>query len=194
MGSRTEAFVTNRRLLLSSSDAFGRVMYSYKEIAELAGYTARVSGLLDSMEEVKAGRFQKKLVSSASDPENAALLKSRGTIVESADIIFENVPIVTPAGEVLIKSMSFHVKPGMPTLILGPNGECRRVGPGDAALLTLSCLRLRQELPLPSARRALALPRRHHPQAEAVRDLLRAAAAVHKSRLAPRPAHLPDHR
>ena len=35
MGSRTEAFVTNRRLLLSSSDAFGRVMYSYKEIAEM---------------------------------------------------------------------------------------------------------------------------------------------------------------
>jgi asparagine synthetase B (glutamine-hydrolysing) len=30
LGVRTEAFVTNRRLLLSSSDAFGRIMYSYK--------------------------------------------------------------------------------------------------------------------------------------------------------------------
>ncbi|PWN42022.1 hypothetical protein IE81DRAFT_323838 [Ceraceosorus guamensis] len=122
LGSRTEAFVTNRRLLLSSSDAFGRVMYSYKEVAELAGYTARVSELLGTMEDVKAGKFDKKLVSSASDPEVAQLLKTRGKIVESEDIIFENVPIVTPAGEVLIKAMSFHVSPGMPTLILGPNG------------------------------------------------------------------------
>lgn len=30
LGARTEGFVTNRRLLLSASDAMGRVMYSYK--------------------------------------------------------------------------------------------------------------------------------------------------------------------
>ena len=41
--SRTEGFVSNRRLLLSSSDAVGRIMYAYKEISELAGYTSRVS-------------------------------------------------------------------------------------------------------------------------------------------------------
>jgi ATP-binding cassette subfamily D (ALD) long-chain fatty acid import protein len=43
VGGRTEGFVTNRRLLLSSSDAVGRIMYAYKEITELAGYTSRVS-------------------------------------------------------------------------------------------------------------------------------------------------------
>lgn len=64
-------FVTNRRLLLSSSDAFGRVMYSYKELAELAGYTSRVSDLIDAMDDVRAGKYQKKLVSSASVEENA---------------------------------------------------------------------------------------------------------------------------
>lgn len=64
-------FVTNRRLLLSASDAFGRVMYSYKELAELAGYTSRVADLLETMEEVKEGKYQKKLVSSANVEDNA---------------------------------------------------------------------------------------------------------------------------
>jgi len=45
-GGRTEGLVTNRKLLQSSADAFGRMMYSYKEVAELAGYTARVRPLL----------------------------------------------------------------------------------------------------------------------------------------------------
>lgn len=71
MGSRTEGFITNRRLLLSSSDAFGRVMYSYKELAELAGYTARVDDFLQTMDAVKNRRFEKKLVSSAGTAENA---------------------------------------------------------------------------------------------------------------------------
>lgn len=66
-----QGFVTNRRLLLSSSDAFGRVMMSYKELSELAGYTLRVTELLDTMDAIKAGRYQKKLVSSAGTEENA---------------------------------------------------------------------------------------------------------------------------
>lgn len=51
-------------------DAFGRVMYSYKDLSELAGYTARVSLLLDSMADVRRGKFDKALVSSASTGEN----------------------------------------------------------------------------------------------------------------------------
>ncbi|PSR80713.1 hypothetical protein PHLCEN_2v6629 [Hermanssonia centrifuga] len=113
LGSRTEGFVTNRRLLLSSSDAFGRVLYSYKDLSELAGYTARVSMLLDTMADVRKGKFEKALVSSASTEENAKILKGRGEILESEEIQFENVPIVTPNGDVLVKSLSFYVKPGV---------------------------------------------------------------------------------
>lgn len=84
-GSRTEGFVTNRRLLLSASDAMGvrlhrclragtrltdripqRLMSTYRDLSELSGYTARVSELLDTMDDVKAGRYQKKLVGGGS--------------------------------------------------------------------------------------------------------------------------------
>lgn len=167
MGGRTQGFVTNRRLLLSASDAFGRVMYSYKDVSELAGYTARVSELFDTMESIKRGQYEKRKVGSANTDESqkrpsvfltafcpifcllspsktkyllgsddllflfishvfledGIVLQNRGQVVESEDdIIFDQVPIISPNGDVLVKSLSFHVKPGQHLLIVGPNG------------------------------------------------------------------------
>lgn len=114
-GSRTEGFITNRRLLLSSSDAFGRVLLSYKELAILAGYTLRVSDLLDTLEDTKAGRFQKNLVGAANEAsgEHAHMLSSRGRVVGSDSITFDRVPIISPNGDVLIRSLSFKLNPGV---------------------------------------------------------------------------------
>jgi ATP-binding cassette subfamily D (ALD) long-chain fatty acid import protein len=66
-------------------------MFSYKEITELAGYTSRVSSLLDVMDDIQAGHFEKKLVSSANTEENAAVLRRRGKVTESEDIEFIDV-------------------------------------------------------------------------------------------------------
>ncbi|KAI1002144.1 ATP-binding cassette sub-family D member 2 [Podosphaera aphanis] len=122
IGDRTESFVTNRRLLLSSSDAFGRVMFSYKEIIELAGYASRVASLLEVMSDIKAGNFEKTLISESTSDEAQALLKRRGTVTEGEDIEFIDVPIVTPGGSVLVSALSFAMKPGTHVLVLGPNG------------------------------------------------------------------------
>jgi len=124
-GGRTQGLVVNRRLLLASSDAFGRILGSYREMSELAGYTLRVDQLLTTMSDVKAGRFEKKLVGTNPSSEgNAARLTTRGQIIISEDdsIEFDRVPIVSPNGDVLIKCMSFHIKPGQNLLIVGPNG------------------------------------------------------------------------
>ena len=43
------------------------------------------------------------------------VLKGRGQIIESEEIQFENVPIVTPNGDILVRSLSFYVKPGVRT-------------------------------------------------------------------------------
>ena len=115
-------FVTNRRMLLMSSDAFGRVMFSYKEVTELAGYTSRVSTLLNVIDDIQAGHFEKKLVSSANTKENTAILQGRGKATEGEDIEFIDVPIVSPNGDILVRALSFSVKPGDHLLIVGPNG------------------------------------------------------------------------
>ncbi|KAI1175126.1 ABC transporter transmembrane region 2-domain-containing protein [Nemania sp. FL0916] len=122
MGDRTESFVTNRRMLLSASDAFGRIMFSYREIMELAGYTSRVASLLEVMDDIQAGHFEKKLVSSSGIEEHEAVLKGRGKVVESKDIEFINVPIISPNGDVLVKALSFSLKQGDHLLVVGPNG------------------------------------------------------------------------
>jgi len=127
-------------------------MYSYKELSELAGYTARVSLLLDTMKDIRKGKFEKALVASAQNEENAQsensnmnsfcrytnqqpyveVLKGRGTIVESEDIEFENVPIVTPNGDILVRSLSFYVKHGVSGILLEGWEICH--------LLFISCI------------------------------------------------------
>ncbi|KAJ1719713.1 ATP-binding cassette long-chain fatty acid transporter pxa2 [Coemansia erecta] len=128
LGSRTRDFITNRRLLLSGSDALGRMMYSYKEIVELAGFTERVTDLLTVLDDVGEGRFVKAKVGTAAEkvsgPQGAEdIVSQRGRLVESIDDVeFIGVPIVSPNGDVLVRSLSFHVKPGRHLLIVGPNG------------------------------------------------------------------------
>ena len=48
----------------------GRVLYSWKDLQDLAGYTARVSELLDTMSDVRMANFKKSMIGSASEGEN----------------------------------------------------------------------------------------------------------------------------
>lgn len=99
-------------------------MYSYKEVSELAGHTQRVAELLSVMVDIKKGHYEKNLVSSASTEENAAILSGRGQLLESedGDVEFWEVPIVSPNGDVLVKKITFAIRPGQHLLIVGPNG------------------------------------------------------------------------
>jgi ATP-binding cassette subfamily D (ALD) long-chain fatty acid import protein len=53
-----------------SCSVYRRRAADKKELAELAGYTTRVADLLDTMDEVKQGKYQKKLVSSSGVEDN----------------------------------------------------------------------------------------------------------------------------
>nr|CAD7442077.1 unnamed protein product [Timema bartmani] len=65
VSERTQYFTTAKNLLVSGADAVERLMSSYKEIVELAGYTWRVGDMLDVFHHVGAGRYQRTVATAA---------------------------------------------------------------------------------------------------------------------------------
>lgn len=65
--------------MLSLADAGGRLMYSYKDLAELAGYTSRVYTLLSTLHRVHSGAY---MSTKNAAPVEFSLSDVRGTIQE----------------------------------------------------------------------------------------------------------------
>uniref|UniRef100_A0A158P8D3 ATP-binding cassette sub-family D member 2 n=1 Tax=Angiostrongylus cantonensis TaxID=6313 RepID=A0A158P8D3_ANGCA len=128
VSERTRGFATAKNLLYSSADAVERLMTSYKEVIELAGYTSRVHEMFNVFEEVKNSVYHRTLVNGDQKAngrgERLDTAQIEGKVVESVDdsIVLTDVPIVTPNGDVVVKDMSIEIKPGMHVLITGPNG------------------------------------------------------------------------
>nr|KMM70430.1 peroxisomal long-chain fatty acid import protein 2 [Coccidioides posadasii RMSCC 3488] len=122
---RMKDFITNKRLMLSLADAGGRMMYSIKDLAELAGYTSRVYTLISTLHRVHANAYYR---GRDIQPELYSLSDVQGTIHSGFDgVRLEHVPIVAPGlfpqgGDELIESLSFIVHSGEHLLVSGPNG------------------------------------------------------------------------
>ena len=54
---RMKQFITNKRLMLNLADAGSRMMYSIKDLSELAGYTSRVYTLISTLHRVHAKAY-----------------------------------------------------------------------------------------------------------------------------------------
>lgn len=127
VSERTRAFTTARNLLIQSADAFERMMSSYKEITELAGYTSRVSEMLKVFEDVQNGRYERNMVtkskSKISHERITGPLVQKGEIVDTESTIdIKDVPIITPNGDVIVAKLTLKMEKGMHLLITGPNG------------------------------------------------------------------------
>jgi ATP-binding cassette subfamily D (ALD) long-chain fatty acid import protein len=116
---RMKEFITNKRLMLSLADAGGRMMYSIKDLSELAGYTSRVYTLISTLHRVHADAYYLR----GGNSELYSLADVQGTTQKGFDgVRFEQVPVVAPGlwpqgGEELVDSLSMVVRRGEHLLV-----------------------------------------------------------------------------
>jgi len=102
--------------------ALGRIVISYKEIQELAGYTTLVSELKDVIDQLKGGYYNRHF---PTVPKNIQLKEKvtstnerlkpikNGEIEISDCIMMDDVPLLAPNGDELATNISLLIKPGM---------------------------------------------------------------------------------
>ncbi|OQR71702.1 ATP-binding cassette sub-family D member 1-like [Tropilaelaps mercedesae] len=146
ISTRTQFITTTKNMLIAGGDATERLMSSYKEITELAGYTARVAKMFEVFTDVSECRYRRPALQNSTNsksasndegiseksraekfslltmgPEGVPLI--RGVIREThGEICLDAVPIVTPNGDVVVPSLTFKMTQEMHLLITGPNG------------------------------------------------------------------------
>jgi ATP-binding cassette subfamily D (ALD) protein 3 len=103
----TRDYIRNSSLLINLSKAIGRIAISYKELQNLAGYSHLINEMDHTLYDLNKGNYVRNQMKSEGGLDITT--KKRGEFVECKGIRFEKVPIVSPNGDVLVKSMDFEV-------------------------------------------------------------------------------------
>lgn len=115
----TRDYVRNSSLLINLSKAIGKIVVSYKEVQNLAGYTSLVYEVKEVLDELKTDSYRRDMIEAFTEKYD---FKQRGEYIEGDCIQFVDVPIVSPNGDELIDSMNFKIERGQNLYITGPNG------------------------------------------------------------------------
>uniref|UniRef100_A0A8D2IPE5 ATP-binding cassette sub-family D member 3 n=1 Tax=Varanus komodoensis TaxID=61221 RepID=A0A8D2IPE5_VARKO len=121
-----EDYYQSGRMLLRMSQALGRIVLAGREMTRLAGFTARITELMQVLKELNSGKYQRTMLSQEKDAnleQVVPLIPGAGRIVIADNIIkFDHVPLATPNGDILLKDLNFEVRSGANVLVCGPNG------------------------------------------------------------------------
>ena len=100
----TKDYIQNSGLLLNFAKAIGKIILSYKDLQNLAGYTSIVNELSQVIDDVHNGKSERKQL-------NEDIIKKYlpGVTEDSNFIEFSDIPIITPNGEILAEHVNFKV-------------------------------------------------------------------------------------
>jgi len=117
-------YKTNDALIQQACRAIGDLILVYKKVQTLAGYTARVSELLEAIDPSASD------IGSSEAPDLKSL--PSGTSKEESNVIrFEKASVLSPDGRLLLSELDLEIHQGQNVLITGPNGagktSCFRV-------------------------------------------------------------------
>lgn len=113
-GNITRDYIKNSSYLVNLAKAIGKLVVSYKDLQALAGYTSLIHDTYSVLDDLKVQKYERKTVKPLPEP--------IGVFKQGNLISFENVPIISPNGEILIENLNITIQIGMHTVIRGPNG------------------------------------------------------------------------
>lgn len=105
---KTAEFITNRRLLLTASSSIGRFVQLRRNIQQLQGVSLRLNKFNDELDNI---------INAPKERDDTVPVEYDDNVIE-----FQNVPLITPTGQVLISELTFKLERFNHLLIIGPNG------------------------------------------------------------------------
>lgn len=110
-------------MIVKLAESIGRLALAGRDFARLSAYTSRVLELMNSIEKNKDNLFAKSIL----EKKNKKTNFGRG-LVKMCDLIqpvisFEDIPLCTPGGDILVESLTFKINYGENVIITGPNGS-----------------------------------------------------------------------
>lgn len=103
-------YYTSGRMLVKLAEAIGRVILAGRELSRLAGFTTRMTELIKVLNDLNGGTYERTMVSNSSSADTDIAPGSGKITFQDNIISFDNVPLVTPNGDILVKELTFEVK------------------------------------------------------------------------------------
>lgn len=181
----TRDYIKNASLLISlakvnifllTKKALGRIVISYKEIQELAGYTTLVHEIKDVMDDVRSGNYSrhfpnpnKNIPMKVNKKGEVLVPMGNGKVQTDNKIMLADVPLWAPNGDELGNHISILMEKGQSCLVVGPNGcgktSLFRILAGVWPIFQGSVIR-------PSPSKVFFLPQRAYLPKGTLRDLI----------------------